>query len=144
MAGGENSDATSEFSLEPLMGDVAPRAILCTVTEGATLFIPALWSHAVASSVPTTRGGRAVSPMVPRSQAHSRTEWSVTSGASYRAKHDADGINAAVSIFYVRGTRSFERAIAAAPSFRPSHLCYADALRLLGRQHGSEHGIQSA
>ena len=81
-----------------LRASVRDQAQLCTILPGQTLFLPALWSHAVASKA---------------------------DGAS--------GLNAAVNLWYVRGTASFTRALHASPHFAAGYFALGAALQTLER-----------
>lgn len=81
-----------------LRASVRDQAQLCTLLPGQSLFLPALWSHAVASKA---------------------------DGAS--------GLNAAVNLWYVRGTASFARALHASPHFAAGYFALGAALQILER-----------
>ena len=107
---------------------VAARATVCTLERGQALFIPALWSHAVESIPETLEEARALA-------------------------FDRDGslpqasptpLNAAVNLWFVHGTRSFEEALRIAPAFPQAHTCSGDALRTLGRHDEARHAFSAA
>jgi len=95
----DSVDATNAWAAtSALRASVRDQAQLCTILPGQTLFLPALWSHAVASKA---------------------------DGAS--------GLNAAVNLWYVRGTASFTRALHASPHFAAGYFALGAALQTLER-----------
>ena len=90
------SNASAATSL--LLASMREQAVLCTILPGQTLFVPALWSHAVASKA-----------------------------------ERASGLNAAVNLWYVRGTASFTRALHASPNFAAGYFALGAALQTLER-----------
>lgn len=82
---------------KPMPRRVAQAAVLCALSEGQALYIPALWSHAVASEA-------------------------------------AGGLNAALNLWFTRGTASFDAAVHDAPTFGPALVCRAEALKMLDRR----------
>ncbi|KAL1510598.1 hypothetical protein AB1Y20_006899 [Prymnesium parvum] len=82
---------------------VSAQGLECVLREGQTLFLPALWSHAVLSS--------------PHPASSS----------------PAAGLNVAVNVWFIRGTHSFSRALAAQPAWSEAHFCHAEALHKTGR-----------
>lgn len=95
----DSVDASNAWTAtSALRASVRDQAQLCTILPGQTLFLPALWSHAVASTA---------------------------DGAS--------GLNAAVNLWYVRGTASFTRALHASPHFAAGYFALGAALQTLER-----------
>lgn len=95
----DSVDASNAWAAtSALRASVRDQAQLCTILPGQTLFLPALWSHAVASKA---------------------------DGAS--------GLNAAVNLWYVRGTASFTRALHASPHFAAGYFALGAALQTLER-----------
>lgn len=88
---------------------IAGHARICALREGDTLFIPALWSHAVASS--TDPDGRAAPP-----------------------EHGGQ-LNVAANLWYYssRSLASFERGVRAPHGWPHAEYCYAEALQRTGR-----------
>ena len=81
-------------------------AVECELRPGSALFVPALWSHAVAS----------------------------TPAAAHEPPSALDGLNLAVNLWYIRGMESFEAAIAAAPRWAAAHFARGKGLQQLDRR----------
>ena len=116
-----------EESLETLDGmetrlkALAPRARLCYLQPGETLYIPALWTHAVASS-------------------------SYSARSPETAEDDTHGLNVAVNFWFYRGTQSFERQLFKAPQagWPYAQYCRAEAMVHNNRPEEAAHAYAAA
>ena len=97
----------------------AAGALRCTLRAGEALFLPALWSHAVASEGGGEGGGEA--------------------GDGEAGSGSAAGLNAAANLWFVRGSHSFAAALTARPdSSAEVYFQLGEAHRLRGRVSEAE------
>ena len=103
-------------------------ALLCTLNRGEALYVPALWSHAVASSTSSTSKAATVS-----------------ANGEVAADDADDELNTMVNLWFLReGLATFEAALAAAPDFAQAHTCHGSALSVLGRHSDAASAFERA
>ena len=126
-----------------LSKDALQGSLLCRVRPGEGLFIPALWSHAVISLTEQSADVRQAGARQAEGDGDGSHGGDTTcampnrqSGKCVTAEVSTEGLNAAVNIWYVRGTQSVDAALSAGldRSFAPAHAAHGAVLSELGRQ----------
>ena len=116
------NDAPPSTSISP---EVLDGSVVCRLSQGQSLFIPALWSHAVISST-ASLGGASSSVSPTEEQEEHASKCSPAAGPQ--------DLNAAINVWYARDDVSVQSAMASgADAWPAARAALLTTLRVLGR-----------